>query len=79
MNEPVTSMIVEPARSYLISAWLVTAALLWLTLRFDLLPALLAGLLVFELVHLQTKRLPFDPLSALPQSWKARGSLIWSA
>jgi hypothetical protein len=38
---------------------LVTAALLWLALRFDLLPALLAGLLVFELVHLQTKRLPF--------------------
>jgi len=59
VSEPVPSKIVEPARSYLISAWLVTAALLWLALHLDLLPALLAGLLVFELVHLQAKRLPF--------------------
>ena len=59
MSDPAPSTIVEPARSYLISAWLVTAALLWLALRFDLLPALLAGLLVFELVHLQTNRLTF--------------------
>ena len=40
-------------------AWLITVALLWLVLHFDLLPALLAGLLVFELVHLQTSRLLF--------------------
>lgn len=59
MSEPLPSTIVEPARHYLISAWLVTAGLLWLALRFDLLAALLAGLLVFELVHLQTKRLHF--------------------
>ena len=49
----------EPKRNYVIGAWLITAALLWLVLRFDLLPALLAGLLVFELVHLQTTRLIF--------------------
>ena len=40
----------------LIGAWGVAAFLLWFTLRFDLLPALLAGLLVFELVHLLTLR-----------------------
>ncbi|MEO5843804.1 MAG: AI-2E family transporter [Caldimonas sp.] len=44
-------------RNYLIAAWLVAAALLWLVLRFDLLPALLAGLLVFELVHVLSLRL----------------------
>jgi predicted PurR-regulated permease PerM len=59
MSEHVPPTTVEPARSYLIGAWLVTAALLWLTLRLDLLPALLAGLLVFELVHLQTNRMNF--------------------
>ena len=59
MSEPVPPAIEEPALNYLISAGLATAAILWLVLRFDLLPALLAGLLVFELVHLQTMRLPF--------------------
>jgi predicted PurR-regulated permease PerM len=59
VSEPVPETIELPASNYLIGAWLVTAALLWLVLRFDLLPALLAGLLVFELVHLQTMRLPF--------------------
>ena len=49
----------EPARNYVIGAWLIAAALLWLVLRFDLLPALLAGLLVFELVHVLTMRLHF--------------------
>ncbi|MEP7058273.1 MAG: AI-2E family transporter [Caldimonas sp.] len=58
MNEIAAPTNEEPARDYLISAWLVSAALLWLVLRFDLLPALLAGLLVFELVHVQTMRLP---------------------
>jgi predicted PurR-regulated permease PerM len=46
-------------RNFVIAAWLIVAALLWFVLRFDLLPALLAGLLVFELVHVQTKRLLF--------------------
>ena len=49
----------EPARNYVIGAWLIAAALLLLVLRFDLLPALLAGLLVFELVRLLTLRLTF--------------------
>ncbi|MDQ3188246.1 MAG: AI-2E family transporter [Pseudomonadota bacterium] len=49
----------EPPRNYVIGALLITATLLWLTLRLDLLPALLAGLLVFELVHVLTMRLPF--------------------
>jgi predicted PurR-regulated permease PerM len=48
-----------PMRNYLISAWLIAIALLWFALRFDLLPALLAGLLVFELVHVLTSRLDF--------------------
>jgi predicted PurR-regulated permease PerM len=49
----------EPARNYVIAAAAIAAALLWLVLRFDLLPALLAGLLVFELVHVLTMRLNF--------------------
>ena len=60
MSEERSSMtpaIDEPARNYVIGAWLIAAALLWFVLHFDLLPALLAGLLVFELVHLQTMRL----------------------
>ena len=48
----------EAPRPYLIASWLIAAVLLWWVLRFDLLPALLAGLLVFELVHLLTVRLP---------------------
>jgi predicted PurR-regulated permease PerM len=47
----------EPAHPYVVGAWLVTALLLWLVLHFNLLPALLAGLLVFELVHVQALRL----------------------
>lgn len=49
----------EPPRNYVIAALLISATLLWLTLRLDLLPALLAGLLVFEMVHVLTLRLPF--------------------
>ena len=49
----------EPARPYLIAAWVIAAFLLWFVLRFDLLPALLAGLLVFELVHVLTLRSTF--------------------
>ena len=49
----------EPARNYVIGAWIIAAVLLWLVLRFDLLPPLLAGLLVFELVHVLTMRLNF--------------------
>ena len=49
----------EPARNHVIAAGVIAAALLWLVLRFDLLPSLLAGLLVFELVHVLTMRLNF--------------------
>ena len=49
----------EPLRKHLVAAWAIAALLLWLALRFDLLPALLAGLLVFELVHVITPRLAF--------------------
>jgi predicted PurR-regulated permease PerM len=57
MSELVQFAMKEPKRNHVIGAWLITAALLLLVLRFDLLPALLAGLLVFELVHLLTLRL----------------------
>ena len=40
-----------------IAAWLIAALLLFLALQLGLLPALLAGLLVFELVHLIAPRL----------------------
>ena len=59
MSEPVPTTLEKEEPNYRIGAWLATAALLWLVLRFDLLAALLAGLLVFELAHLQTMRLPF--------------------
>lgn len=49
----------EPPSRFVLGAWLVTGALLLLVLRFGLLPALLAGLLVFELVHVLTLRLNF--------------------
>jgi predicted PurR-regulated permease PerM len=49
----------EPARPFVIGAWLIAVFLLWFVLHVDLLPALLAGLLVFELVHLLTLRLTF--------------------
>ncbi len=45
------------ARSYDIAAWLLTGAALLLVLQLHLLPALLAGLLVYELVHLLAPRL----------------------
>ena len=57
MSELAQPPIKEPTRHYVISAWLIAAALLLLVLHFDLLPALLAGLLVFELVHVLTLRL----------------------
>jgi predicted PurR-regulated permease PerM len=49
----------EPAHRFVVGAWMVAAFLLWFALQFHLLPALLAGLLVFELVHLMTLRLTF--------------------
>lgn len=40
-----------------IAAWIIAATLLILVLHLNLLPALLAGLLVFELVHILARRL----------------------
>ena len=45
-----------PATRYTIAAWIAAAALLFLTLHLRLLPALLAGLLVYELVHVIAQR-----------------------
>src|SRR3982751_5046635 len=59
MGDPVLSTLPEPPGKFLIGAWLATAVLLLLVLHFDLLPAMLAGLLVFELVHVLTLRLNF--------------------
>lgn len=47
----------EPPLSFVVAAWAIAAFLLWFVLHVDLLPALLAGLLVFELVHLFTRRM----------------------
>ena len=48
-----------PVRQQVIAATILTALLLWLVLRVHLLGALLAGLLVFELVQILTARLTF--------------------
>ncbi|HEX2542902.1 MAG TPA: AI-2E family transporter [Caldimonas sp.] len=49
----------QPTGKFVFGAWLITATLLLLVLRFDLLAALLAGMLVFELVHVLTLRMTF--------------------
>ena len=49
----------EPNLRFVAAAWTIVAFLLWFVLHVDLLPALLAGLLVFELVHLITLRMHF--------------------
>ncbi|HSI38390.1 MAG TPA: AI-2E family transporter [Methylotenera sp.] len=46
--------LIPPSTVYEIAAWVLTASVLLLVLQFKLLPALLAGLLVFELVHIIT-------------------------
>jgi predicted PurR-regulated permease PerM len=46
------------ASRYDIAAWVIAAALLFATLQLRLLPALLAGLLVYELVHVIAERIP---------------------
>lgn len=49
--------VVPSASRYDIAAWIVAAAALFLTLKLRLLPALLAGLLVYALVHMLAPRL----------------------
>jgi predicted PurR-regulated permease PerM len=50
-----TSSLAPPTR-YTVAAWIAAAVLLFLTLHLRLLPALLAGLLVYELVHVIAER-----------------------
>ena len=45
-------MLIKPFTKVEIAAWLIMAAAMFYVLNFNLLPGLLAGLLVFELVHL---------------------------
>ncbi len=49
----------EPPLPFVVAAWTIAVFLLWFVLHVDLLPALLAGLLVFQLVHLATLRMTF--------------------
>lgn len=56
----------RPLNPYPIAAWLMMAAALLLTLQLHLLPALLAGLLVVQLVHLLAPRFVVGRLS---HSW----------
>ena len=48
----------DPPLRYAIAAWVIAACLLVATLQLRLLPALLAGLLVYELVHVIAPRIP---------------------
>lgn len=52
----------EKASGYEIAAWICMGVALVLVLKLSLLPALLAGLLVFELVHILAPRLRFTKL-----------------
>ncbi|HEX7971903.1 MAG TPA: hypothetical protein VF501_06755 [Thiobacillus sp.] len=62
-----TAVLVSPAATrYQIAAWLMMAAGLFLTLELHLLPALLAGLLVVQLVHLLAPRFV---VGRLDHSW----------
>ncbi|MCW5621131.1 MAG: AI-2E family transporter [Burkholderiales bacterium] len=60
MNRPETPpplVVVPRVSSYDIAAWIIAAVALFLTLKLRLLPALLAGLLVYALVHMLAPRL----------------------
>lgn len=65
---------------YEISAWVLTAFALFLVLKLNLLPALLAGLLVYELVHIITphisRRFPSKRPSNRAKLW-AVGILVF--
>jgi predicted PurR-regulated permease PerM len=52
----------KKATGYEITAWICMGAALLLVLKLQLLPALLAGLLVYELVHVLAPRLKFTKL-----------------
>jgi predicted PurR-regulated permease PerM len=56
------AIVFDPVRrGHLLSAWIIMAVLLVATLEYRLLPALFAGLLVYELVHVITPRLRMIP------------------
>ncbi|PKO51178.1 MAG: hypothetical protein CVU27_06765 [Betaproteobacteria bacterium HGW-Betaproteobacteria-20] len=68
-----------PPSIYLTSAWVIAAFTLFFVLQFHLLPALLAGLLVYELVHIITpyiaRRFPSKKPSNRAKLW-AVGILV---
>lgn len=74
-----TKTLKSPPSVYEISAWLLTALALFLVLQFHLLPAVIAGLFVFELVHIITphiaKRFPTKKPSNRAKLW-AVGILV---
>ena len=57
-GEAMSSVPGSPPLRYQIAAWVIAACLLVLALQLRLLPALLGGLLVYELVHVIAPRLP---------------------
>ncbi len=69
----------SPPTVYEIAAWLLTALVLFLVLKFRLLPAVIAGLFVFELVYIITphiaKRFPTKKPSNRAKLW-AVGILV---
>jgi predicted PurR-regulated permease PerM len=62
-----------PPSIYDISAWMIAAFAMFFTLKFNLLPALLAGLLVFELVQIITpviaRRFPSKKSNNVSKLW----------
>lgn len=68
-----TTAKVLPSTIYEQAAWVITAFALFFILKFSLLPALLAGLLVYELVHMITtfiaRRLPTKRPSHISKLW----------
>jgi predicted PurR-regulated permease PerM len=70
---------VLPPSKYEISAWVAAAFALFFILRFNLLPALFAGLLVYELVHIITpfiaRRFPSKKSNDISKLW-AVGVLV---
>jgi predicted PurR-regulated permease PerM len=68
-----TTAKVLPPTIYELAAWVITAFALLFILKFSLLPALLAGLLVYELVHMITtfiaRRLPTKRPSNISKLW----------
>jgi len=69
-----TAKTLAPATSYEIAAWLLTAFILFFIIKFSLLPALLAGLLVYQLVHLITPAIA----RRFPSKRSSNHSKLWA-